>query len=113
MCEAGRQWAKRIEEWLLTVYKFERVNGASQLYILRDADGVIFMLLAKVTDDMLMEGSPSTMSDFVRKLEQEFAISKAIVDGPVIYNGSWITQNEDDTIDLAWKSISQQYRQLY
>lgn len=59
------------------------------------------MLLAKVTDDMLMAGSVATMREFVRNLENEFTLSKAIVDGPVIYNSYWITQDEDGTIHLS------------
>lgn len=101
VCEAGRQWAKRIEEWLLSICGFERVQGASQLYILRNEDGTIIMLLAKVTDDMLMAGSPTTMNEFISKLEQEFTLSKAIVNGPVIYNGCRITQDDDGTIQLS------------
>lgn len=42
---------------------FERVRGAIQLYVLMNAYGVIVMFLAKVTDDMLMEGTPTTMGD--------------------------------------------------
>ena len=55
--EARRQWATVIEEWLLNTAEMERVNGMSQLFLKRSSRGDIILMIAKVTDDLLMAGS--------------------------------------------------------
>lgn len=65
VCEAGRHWTKRREEWILNVCHFESVHGAIQHYVLRNADGMVFMLLIKVTDYLLMASTPTKMRAFL------------------------------------------------
>lgn len=54
--EEGRQCAKVFEGWLLDVAGFERVFGVSQIFVKRTKNGDISMIIAKVTDDLLMSG---------------------------------------------------------
>ena len=54
--EAGRQWAKTFERWLLEEAGLERVYGVFHLYVKRDASGRLIFLVAKVTDDLMMAG---------------------------------------------------------
>lgn len=54
--EAGGQWAKVIESWMIEVAGMQRVPGVSQLYVLR-RNCSIALIIAKVTDDLLMAGS--------------------------------------------------------
>lgn len=50
------------------------------------------MLLAKVTDDLLLAGNIDIMKDFIKKLTERFKVSKAILDGPIDFNGCRIEQ---------------------
>lgn len=52
--EAGRQWAKTFESWMLEEAGLERVFGVGQMYVRRGQSGRIVFILAKVTDDFLM-----------------------------------------------------------
>lgn len=99
--EAGRQWAKVFEGWLLSDANFERVFGVSQIFVKRSSDGGIVMLMAKVTDDLLMAGSVEDIKEFVELIGKRFPISKAIIDNRIKFNGSEITQKADGTVILS------------
>lgn len=70
--EAGRQWHKTIEEWMLREANLERIFGISELYRLRDKAGNTLLLVAKVTDDLLMAGFVQQMQAFAAQLEKRF-----------------------------------------
>lgn len=77
--EAGLQWAKEVEDWLVNKKELVRVPGVSQLYIMTE-NGRPSMFVAKVTDDILMVGSAEKMTTFVEEFKQIFEISKEIID---------------------------------
>ena len=54
--EAGRQWARVFEEWLMEKVNLTRVNGVPQMFVNRDGKGEIHLILAKVTDNLLIAG---------------------------------------------------------
>lgn len=104
--EAGRQWQKVIEEWMLNEAGLERIFGISQLYRKRDKNGSTILLVAKVTDDLLFSGSIRQMKAFAAQLERRFNISKALIDKPVIFNGCSITQNATGSILMSMKAYA-------
>lgn len=102
--EAGRQWAKVFEGWILQEAAFERVFGVSQLFVKRDTSGNITMILAKVTDDLLIAGEPAEIRRFIEHIGERFPISKAIIDSGIKFNGCDITQGLDGTISLSMEN---------
>lgn len=99
--EAGRQWQKVIEEWLLEDEGFERVFGVSQLFVKRNKMGKIIIIIAKVTDDLLMGGSPSEIQNFATEIKKRFDVSKVIIDGAVHFNGCTISQDEEGNVEMS------------
>lgn len=45
---------------------FERVSAISQLYLKRDSDGRITMIMAKVTDELLFSRDTETLCNFCK-----------------------------------------------
>lgn len=95
--EAGRQWALVMEFWMLNDMRFQRVRGASQLYIERDREGNIILIITKVTDDILMADTIEAMYWLSRAMHKIFGLSKLIIDETISYNGCRITQTDDRT----------------
>lgn len=91
--EAGRQWQKVVEEWMLTTGRLLRIRGISQLFLKRNASGKIILLVAKVTDDFLIAGSLEQMKQFTDELQQRFVVGKVVINEPFIFNGCHISQN--------------------
>lgn len=104
--EAGRQWQKTFEEWLLNDGEVERIFGISQLYRLRNAEGQTILLIAKVTDDLLMAGSIANMKAFTDKLQRRFNISKIRNNEPINFNGCAISQSNTGDILLSMQSFA-------
>lgn len=101
--EAGRQWALVIEDWLLNDAGMQRVNGISQLYMRRDSKGQINLILAKVTDDILIAGNVDEIQQFIQLISQRFKISKSITNKPINFNGCQISQRADGSISMSMK----------
>jgi len=53
--EAGPQWATVIESWIIDEMGVERENGVSQIFVGRESKGEITFMLAKVTDDLILQ----------------------------------------------------------
>lgn len=87
-----------LEGWLIDKAEFQRVCGVSQLFFKRDSRGNIVLLLAKVTDDMLIAGSTADVGAFIDHIGKRFPISKAIVNDDIKLNGCDISQDNNDTI---------------
>jgi len=60
-----------------------RIEGVSQLFIKRDPDGQIILMIAKVTDDLLMTGTIQTMQVFAVTINKRFEVRKALIDGDI------------------------------
>lgn len=99
--EAGRQWAKVIETWLLTDGNMERVHGMSQLYVLRNNQSNILMLLAKLTDDLLLAGDLNIMETFSAKIGKRFKLGKVVINSEIKFNGCKISQSMNNDIILS------------
>ena len=70
--EAGRQWAQVFEEWPTKEARFERMQGVPQPFARRGKENAIQMLLAKVTDDLLMTGSFRDIAIFTVHIRERF-----------------------------------------
>jgi len=103
--EAGRQWQKTFESWLLDEAGFDRIFGISQLYRLRDVYGRTRLLIAKVTDDLLMSGSVAAIEEFTRQLQGRFEISKVVIDTKVEFNGCTLSQTSHGDIRMSMQSV--------
>lgn len=72
--EAGRQWLCAIEDWMINVYKMERVFGVDQLFIFRIPDGTIGLIAAKVVDDFFLAGTDTEMKRFFENIDRAFKL---------------------------------------
>lgn len=99
--EAGRQWATEIASWLLQEANFTRLFGVSQLCIQRDKTSSISLLLAKLTDELLISGSHLSMKTFSQRISSRFSISKSIIDDVIKCNGCTISQSEQGSVQLS------------
>lgn len=68
--EAGQQWAKVIEEWILSKEggALERIHGLRQLYVMRDPLENITIKVAKVKDHFIIGSTVRLMPDFINRL---------------------------------------------
>lgn len=54
----------------------ERMYGVSQIFIKPGSDGSVELILVKITDDVMLEGSIDAMKSLVEKIRSRFEISK-------------------------------------
>lgn len=101
--EAGRQWQKTVESWMLSEGDLETVFGLSQLFVQRDATGKVILLVAKVTDDFLIGGNVKDIRNFIEKMKRRFAVGKAVVDKPFFFDGCEIHQDTAGNITMSMK----------
>lgn len=101
--EAGRQWQKTIERWMLSEGGLESVFGLSQLFAQRDDNGKITLLVAKVTDDFLICGLTTDISRFIDKMKEKFDVGKAVIDNSFLFDGCEISQDEPGNIRMTMK----------
>lgn len=104
--EAGRQWAMVFEEWLMVEAGVKRVRGIDQLYVRHGDDGALSLVIAKVTDDLLMIGERPELESFVAALGKRFPISKTIIDMPIKFNGCRIEREPDGDITMSMKDYA-------
>jgi len=106
--EAGRQWAKAIEDWMLEGGGLERVSSISQLYIRINSVGTIILVVAKVTDDLLIARRVQLMNQCIEALSKRFEVGKSLVDSPFHFNGCEVEQDTVGNIILAMKGYMKQ-----
>ncbi len=99
--EAGRQWAKTIEYWILNHMNFKRVIGLGQLYIKRNQEQDITLVLAKLTDDLLISGKKDNIIEFSNAIRKRFTTRKVVLDGEIIFNGCILRQEENGDVLLT------------
>lgn len=101
IADAGRQWQKVLEDWMLHDGGLQRVFGISQLFIRRATDGSVVLLVAKVTDDFLLAGSLAEMEAFVDRLKRRFVVGKVVINDKVNFDGCELEQYKDGTIRMS------------
>ena len=99
--EAGRQWQKTVEDWMLTDGGLKRVFGLSQLFIRRDKQDRIVLLIAKVTDDFLAAGKLDYIHEFMDRLQKRFTVGKIVIDKRFHFNGCEIEQDRLGNIRMS------------
>ena len=100
LVESGRLWQLAIERWFNKISIFE-ANGLPQLFVKRDADGNINLLIAKVVDDLLIAGRKSAISEFHEKIRDRFKVGRFQDDEHVIFNRLHISREGNGDITLG------------
>lgn len=101
--EAWIQWAVCFKKWLLRNTYFQRVLGASQLYVWWNDDNTVHAVLAKVTDDMLVIADVQLVKKFTENVKKRFTVSTETIDDYIILNGCHISQTKDREITFSIK----------
>lgn len=99
--EAGRQWRQTVENWMLQDMQLERVKGISQVFVERNTQHKICIIIAGVTDDFLCSCSIETITQFIKKLPNRFTVGKVIINEALLFNGCQIKQ--DTTCNIRMK----------
>ena len=110
--EAGRQWAKTVEEWMLTTGGLERIQGLNQLYVRRDNLGKIILIVAKVTDDFICGGSIEDTKAFISEMKKRFEVGKVIINEKFLFNGCEIEQDEQGSIAMSMHRYMEQVKEI-
>jgi len=101
IADAGRQWQKVVEQWMLSAGNLQRVFGISQLFTKKDDRNNIILLVAKVTDDFLLGGSEEQMQLFIRDLGKRFVLGKVVLNSKAHFDGCEIEQDEAGNIKMS------------
>lgn len=99
--EAGRQWAKEIESWMIDDYGLQRIYGFSHLYLKRYDAEKIKLIIAKAKDEILLAGHIQQMKEFSDIFSRRFVVSKTIIDDRISFNGADITQDSESNIKMC------------
>ena len=99
--EAGRQWQKTVESWMLRDGKLERIIGLSQIFVERNTTGKVILIVAKVTDDFLIGGLVPAIKSFIYRMKLRFQIGKEVVDQKFLFDGCEIEQYKDESIKMS------------
>lgn len=101
--EAGRQWMIASEEWMIKEAGLKRVFGISQLFVKRNTNGKIVLLVAKLTDDFLACGNGPMLNEFFSKMQERFEVGM-INHGPSFkFGGCEIEINKNGDIKISMK----------
>lgn len=111
--ETGRHWSKAFEEWLISLAKFVRTLGISQLFVRRGNRGEIQMIAAKITDNVLMKGNIGTMRTMVAEINDRLTISKVVIDEEIDFNESIISQNKNGNIYFSTQRYMNKIKPIY
>ena len=95
IAEANRKWSQIIDHWLINKLGFLRVPGLAQLYVRYNPERSANMVIAKVTDDLLIAGSCLNKKILFTSIKQRFNINKEIMDSEILFNGAFITQDSN------------------
>lgn len=98
VADASRQWLKVSDEWMLDI-GFTRVFGVNQLFVARDSNKIIKMIVAKTIDDFLVGGDPSDINRFFKTMSERFEVGKIRIASRLQFNGCQIDiRPEQDTV---------------
>lgn len=86
---------------MLEVAGMERVFGLSQLFFKRNSRGEISLIIAKVTDDFLLETTCEETQAFTELMQKRFKVGKVIINEKLHFNGCEIEQDEPGSITMS------------
>lgn len=101
--EAGRQWQKTVEAWMLQEYVLEIVHAISHVFAQRDNNGGILVIIAKLTDEFLCGGHEREIKAFMEVLSTNFTVGKVVLNDKFNFNGCEVYQDKTDNIVLTMK----------
>lgn len=100
VCDAGRQWLKTSDNWIIRDMGMKRLAGAHQLFAKRNEDGKLTLIVARTTDDFLISGDKGTIEAFMGHMRNRFVVGKAFVEPKMKFNGCVINVGKEGDIDL-------------
>lgn len=99
LVDAPRLWQLTIEQWL-TEMGFIMNVGMPQLFLLRDGNKEISVILVKVVDDLLITGDASAVNYFLEELQKRFKVGRIVRDRTMIFNKLHIELHPDKSISF-------------
>lgn len=100
VCDAGRQWLKTSDVWMIQDVGMKRLLGAHQVFVKRDENGRLALMVAKTTDDFLAAGNKESVAEFFDQMKKRFTVGKAIIADRMKFNGCMITVRSDRAATL-------------
>jgi hypothetical protein len=88
--DAGHQWQAVIDEFILSL-GFTVTPGLPQLFVYRSDSEEQPTALAKVTDDILIVGTPSAIAFFIRDIRASFDVGRLQYHTNMNFNGAFIS----------------------
>ena len=99
--EAGRQWQKTVEDWMLSDGGLQRAYGLSQLFFRKNKEDEYVLMIAKVRDDFLVAGKVEYIHEFMDRLKMRFTVGKTVIDERFHFNGCEIEQDQHGDIRMS------------
>lgn len=113
IAEAGRQWQKTLQNWIVTDAKLERVYEISQLFLKRDATGRVVLLVPNVTEDFLLAGKPEKIGQFMSVLRKRFRVGKVIIDDRFFFDGCEVLQDNICIVDMSMHRYLERINEIH
>lgn len=92
-----------MEAWILEGYGSEIVQAISQLFVQRNNDGRILLVMAKITDYVLCRGHEREIRAFMKAFSTRFTVCKVVVNQKFNFNACELSQGKASDIELAMK----------
>jgi hypothetical protein len=88
--DAGHQWQVVIDDFILSL-GFSVIPGLPQLFMHRSDPKNPPTVLAKVTDDILIVGTPSALASFIQNIRASFDVGRLQYHTNMTFNGAFIS----------------------
>lgn len=109
---AGRQLQIAVEAWMLEEYGLERVYAFSQLFIFRNKEKHIKLIIGKVTDDFLCSGGERDIHIFMTALAEKHTVGEIVVNQNLNFPGCEISQDMTGNIRLTTRTYVERIRPI-
>lgn len=71
------------------------------------------MILAKVSDDILVVGKQEEIENFTNQMQSRFTVSKIIMDEDIIFNGCCISRDVDGDLRMSMESYASDLKPVF
>lgn len=106
LVESGRLWQLVVEEWMSNQGVTE-VHGLQQLFVKRNEDGRIVLVMAKVVDDFLISGDREAITAFHGQMSTRFTVGRFIQEPDLVFNRLHIHQNPSFDVHVSMQEYMQ------
>lgn len=86
------------EDWITIDGIHDKLSGVDQLFVRRDNNGSVTLMLAKVTDDLMMVGKREVLDEFLGALNKRFPIRHSVIHETIRFYGFLIMK--ESTVDV-------------